>query len=191
VSVADADATAATIGSAGGSVVVPPMDLPGGNGRIAFCIDPAGGFFGLFQAGPNHFGAALVNELGTLVWNELGVHDPATVVPFYSAVFGWTFAPMDDSPNSYQLISLDGRVIAGVLTMDGHTMADVPTNWLPYFVVEHAQAAADRCTALGGGVVAPPFDTPMGPMAVLHDVTGAVFAIGALTQIDDPNSWPG
>jgi hypothetical protein len=33
-------------------------------------------------------------------------------------------------------------------------------------------------------------DTPVGQMAVLHDLAGAVFAIGQFTAIDDPNDWP-
>ncbi len=42
-----------------------------------------------------------------------------------------------------------------------------------------------------GAVVAPPFDTPMSPMAVLSDPTGAVFTIAAMVEmIEDPNAWP-
>jgi hypothetical protein len=33
-------------------------------------------------------------------------------------------------------------------------------------------------------------DTPIGPIAVLADPTGAVFAVGAFREIDDPNDWP-
>jgi predicted enzyme related to lactoylglutathione lyase len=190
VNVDDAAATAALITEAGGTMAVPPMDLPGGNGRIGFGIDPTGGFFGVFEAGPNHFGAALVNEPGTVVWHELNVREPAKATPFYCKVFGWSTAPMDDSPMAYELISVGGRAVAGVMPMGDQFPPHVPTNWLVYFVVDDAQAAADRVAATSGGVVAPPFDTPMGPMAVLRDPTGAVFAVGAMTQVDDPNAWP-
>jgi uncharacterized protein len=188
--VTDADATAALIAPAGGTLAVPPMDLPDGNGRIGFGIDPEGGFFGLFQAGPNHFGAALANEIGSLVWNELYVREPQSVLPFYEAVFGWTTAPMEGGPVGYHLISVDGRAVAGVMHMNEEFPEDIPTYWLPYLVVADAQAAADRCEALGGGVLMPPFDTPMGPMAVLRDPRGAEFAVVAMEQIDDPNDWP-
>ncbi len=190
IHVADADAAATRISAAGGSVAVPPMDLPGGNGRIAFGIDPSGGFFGVAQAGPNHFGAAVVNETGAVVWHELNARDLSAVLPFYESVFGWTSAPMDDTPAGYQVISLDGRAIAGAMTMGEEFPAEVPTNWLPYFVVVNAQAASDSAIELGGGVQVPPFDTPMGPMAVLADPTGAVFAVAAMAQVDDPNDWP-
>ena len=97
---------------------------------------------------------------------------------------------MDDTPAGYQVISLDGRAIAGAMTMGEEFPAEVPTNWLPYFVVSNAQAASDSAIELGGGVQVPPFDTPMGPMAVLADPTGAVFAVAAMAQVDDPNDWP-
>ena len=53
-----------------------------------------------------------------------------------------------------------------------------------------AQTVA-RVTAAGGGVATPPFDTPVGQMAIVHDPAGAVFALGQFTSIDDPNAWPG
>jgi uncharacterized protein len=190
INVDDADAAAARVSEAGGTLVVPPMDLPAGNGRIGFAIDPAGGFVGLFQAGPNHSGAALVNELGTLVWNELNVRDPHSVTSFYSQVFGWDFAAMEGAPSEYHVVMLHGRAIAGVMTMNENFPEHVPTHWLPYFVVENAAATAAACEANGGGVVVPPYETGMGPMAVLHDPAGAVFAIGAMAETEDPNEWP-
>lgn len=190
VNVDDIDAAAARITAAGGVLAVPPMDLPGGNGRIAFGIDPTGGFFGVFQAGPNHIGAQVVNEEGAVVWNELNVRQPELVRGFYEQVFGWTFAPMDETPMSYELISVSGRPVGGVMPMGDQYPDHVPTHWLTYFVVADAQQAVARCTELGGGVVVGPFDTPMGPMAVLRDPFDAVFAIGAMSQIDDPNDWP-
>ena len=190
VNVDDIDAAAARVTEGGGTVVVPPMDLPGASGRIGFGIDPAGGFVGLFQAGPNNVGAELVNELGTLVWNELNVRDPQAVLPFYEHVFGWEFAVMEGTPSGYHVVTVRGRAVAGVAAMDANFPDHVPTHWLPYFVVADADASAAACAAQGGGVVMPPFETPMGPMAVLHDPAGAVFAIGAMAQTDDPNEWP-
>ncbi len=190
VNVDDCDAALARVGEAGGTVAAPAMDLPAGNGRIAFAVDPSGGFVGLFQAGPNHAGAALVNEVGTLVWNELNVRDPKSAMPFYEHVFGWEFAAMEGAPSEYHVVMLHGRAIAGVMTMNDNFPEHVPTHWLPYFVVEDADATAAACEANGGGVVVPPYVTGMGPMAVLRDPSGAVFAIGAMAQTDDPNEWP-
>ena len=192
VNVTNTDAAAERIAAHGGTVVVPPMDLPGGNGRIAFALDPAGGFVGLFQAGPNHIGAVLVNEENTVVWHEYNVRDAQrdAALAFYESVFGWTTNAMDDSPMAYRVVGFSGRNVGGVMTMGEQFPEHVPTHWLPYFVVADAHAAAARCTELGGGVVMPPWETPMGPMGVLRDPTGGVFAVAAMGNTEDPNAWP-
>ena len=71
----DADATAARITAAGGTVLVPPMDV-GPMGRMAISQDPQGHPFGLWQAGQQP-GMRIYNEPGSLVWNDAAVDDPA------------------------------------------------------------------------------------------------------------------
>jgi uncharacterized protein len=191
INVADLDATAAGIAPAGGTVVVPPMDLPDGSGRMAIAIDPTGGFFALYQAGPNHFGAAIVNEPGALTWNELNTRDTAAATAFYDRVLGWSTTPMDpNDPSGYHLINVDGRAVAGLNPMDHSFPPEVPTHWATYFAVADLDATIAQCAAIGGGVVAPRFDTPVGPMAVLSDPAGAMFSIGQFDAIDDPHDWP-
>lgn len=46
VRIADLDATVAAVERHGGSVLVPPMEVPGGD-RVAVCSDPEGALFGL------------------------------------------------------------------------------------------------------------------------------------------------
>ncbi|MBV8464255.1 MAG: VOC family protein, partial [Acidimicrobiales bacterium] len=60
VSVDDADATAARIRDAGGTLVVEPMDVMT-VGRMVIAVDPTGAHFGLWQP-KDHRGAGLVNE---------------------------------------------------------------------------------------------------------------------------------
>lgn len=45
------------------------------------------------------------------------------------------------------------------------------------FWVEGVDAATERAGQLGGSVVAPPFDIPIGRTAVLADLAGAVFSV--------------
>lgn len=188
IAVDDIDDAAARVAPAGGTLVAPPMDLPGVNGRIAFALDPAGAFFGLFQAGPNHRGAELVNEPGTVVWNELNVRDPEAVRSFHEAVLGWTTEIMPEM--DYRTVSVHGRAVAGVMTMGEGFPEGVPPHWLTYFAVDDCAATVARVTELGGSVAAGPMDTPIGPIAVVVDPTGAVFAVGTFREIDDPNAWP-
>jgi predicted enzyme related to lactoylglutathione lyase len=96
---------------------------------------------------------------------------------------------MDDSPMDYNVVVVGGRSVGGIFPMDGHIPAEVPAHWLTYFAVDDCQASVDRCAALGGTVTVPPFDTPVGVMAVLHDPTGAAFAIGQMSELADPNAW--
>ncbi len=90
VSVADADETAAKVKAAGGTAVVEPMDVMD-IGRMAFFADPTGAVFGIWQ--PKTFtGADLVNEPGSLCWNEVLTRDADADKAFYPAVFGWVAA---------------------------------------------------------------------------------------------------
>jgi hypothetical protein len=191
INVADVDAIARRAAELGGTVAVPPMDLPNESGRMAFVVDPTGGFTGVHQAGPKHFGAAVVNEPGAVAWNELSARDVPTAAAFYDALFGWTTTPMDpDEMEGYQLVHVSGRPVAGVMAMGDDVPPEVPTYWATYFAVADLAESVQRCMTAGGSVVAPAFDTPVGQMAVLQDPAGAVFSIGQFVAIDDPNDWP-
>ena len=63
------DDTAARVEAAGGQVAMAPFDVVDA-GRMAFIIDPSGAAVALWQAS-QHIGATLVNEPGTVTWNEL------------------------------------------------------------------------------------------------------------------------
>jgi len=56
-------------------------------------------------------------------------------------------------------------------------MAGVPNHWHVYFAVADADATAAKIKQAGGSIVAEPFDTPIGKMAVAADPQGAVFSL--------------
>lgn len=188
VTVDDVDGAAALVPGAGGTIAVPPMDLPNDSGRMAFAIDPTGGFVGLFQQGPNHAGSQLANEPGSFVWNELTVRDTETALAFYRAVFGWETEKVEGM--DYWVLKVSGRAVGGCMPMGDGWPEGVPTHWMTYFAVDDVDATAARCEELGGAVSVPPQDMPVGRFAVLNDPNGAVFSVGAFTEIDDPNDWP-
>ena len=64
-----------------------PFD-PGPAGRTAFCRDPAGADFRLWQAG-RRLGAQAVNEPGTWNFSNLETDRPDTA-GFYADLFGWS-----------------------------------------------------------------------------------------------------
>lgn len=178
-SVADADAAATLIAAAGGTVVVPPIDVLD-VGRMAVAQDPTGGFFSIWQPRA-HIGSEIVNEPGALCWNELQTRDVDTALTFYERVFGFTTKRSDE----YNEIELGGRIVAGCMAMPAEVPAEVPTNWLVYFAVADTDASVSRAQELGASVVVPAMDIPdIGRFAVLSDPQGAVFAVIKMDRID-------
>ena len=171
LAVDSADEASAKVGPAGGTVAMEPFDVMDA-GRMAFVLDPSGAAVALWQAG-QHIGATLVNEPGTVIWNELITDNPAAV-PFYEQVLGVTTAAMEMGGSKYTMFQVAGKEVGGTTPpqMDG-----VPNHWHVYFAVADADAAAARITELGGSVMVAPFDTPIGKMAVVTDPQGAVFSL--------------
>lgn len=180
ITVADADAAAATATEAGGAVMAPPFDVMEA-GRMAVLQDPTGGVFAVWQ--PNGMpGAEIVNEPGSLCWNELNVRDVDTAIAFYTKLFPWTVTqqPMAEGMPPYREIAVDRRMVAGCLQMTDDWPEGIPTNWLPYFAVADCDAALARVEELGGGIIVPAMDVPVGRFGACRDPHGAVFAVIAL-----------
>ncbi len=186
IAVTDVDAASTAAATSGGMVVAGPMDLPNDSGRMVLVVDPAGAFFGMHQAGPTHAGASLVNEENTVVWNELMSRDLAKSLAFLQAVVGDESEAIDPEA-SYFMIKAGGRNVGGAMAMGADFPAEVPSHWQTYFLVSDADAIAERTAALGGSVVVPPTDMPVGRFAILTDPVGASFAVIRSEQVDDPN----
>lgn len=172
----DADASAAAVTEHGGTVVLPPGDV-GPLGRMALAVDPAGAVFGLWEAG-TMIGAALVNEPGGLVWEDLRSTDPSAAQAFYRGVFGYRLDPVEMAGPDYATFALpDGQAplggTGGLMGLPDGT----PSHWLVYFQVADADAASSAAQSAGGQVVSPPFDTPYGRMAGVRDPDAAVFMV--------------
>lgn len=181
----DVEATASRVLDAGGEVLMAPMDVMD-FGRMAVFLDDAGTAISAWQAG-THPGAQLVNEPGTLCWNELTTRDPDKAKAFYPAVFGWTWTdnPMDDQ-TTYTEWQVDGRSIAGMMPMVGPMWPDeIPNHWMVYFATDDTDAACAKVTELGGSVPVPPFDIAIGRIAVANDPAGAHFSLITLNPMDD------
>jgi predicted enzyme related to lactoylglutathione lyase len=167
----DVDATAKLIADAGGSLLVEPMDVSD-HGRMAIAADATGAVFGLWQ-GKAHRGSALANEHGAFTWNELTTSDTAAAREFYSAVFGYTYDPVEGGMD-YQIFQVGERGVGGFM---GQTegMPEMPPHWSVYFEVDDTDAAVARVRDNGGQVVVSAQDTPYGRMAVVQDCCGAFF----------------
>jgi uncharacterized protein len=185
LAVDDVTSAAAKVVAAGGMVLAEPMDLPNNAGRMAFIADPTGAVYGLSEA-HDHPGAVLVNEEGTLVWNELVSVDIDASLAFLHTVVGDTSTPIDDT-RSYFTINVADRAVAGAMPMPSTMPPGVPSHWLPYFLVADVDTAARVAADRGAEVVAPPTDMAVGRFSVLMDLSGATFTVAHLNQVDDPN----
>jgi uncharacterized protein len=181
VSVADADQVAKEVEAAGGTVIMAPMDVMAA-GRMAVFQDPQGAFISAWQPG-EHIGAQLVNEPGSISWNELNSRDVEGSKAFYTRVFGWAELTHTGGPMPYTEFQLGGQSIAGMLEMPPMVPAEVPSHWLVYFAVEDTDASVAKAQELGGSVRMEPMDIPVGRFAVLGDPQGATFAI---IRMSDP-----
>ena len=183
LAVDDVEATLAAVEPAGGSVVMPATDIPG-VGRMAIVADPTGTVVSLWQAG-EHRGAELVNEPGTLCWNELTTRDPEVALAFLEAVVGVTGTLIDMGTGPYyELHAASGRLIGGLMPMIGEMWpAEIPNHWMVYFAVSDTDAAAARVAELGGAVQVPPTDIPPGRFSVVSDPQGGHFSIIALNDL--------
>jgi predicted enzyme related to lactoylglutathione lyase len=176
VNVDDADDVVAKAQEAGGQVAMGPIDVMDA-GRMAFLIDPTGGFVGIWQPGKHH-GAELVNEPGAFGWNELVTRDLDAAKSFYPAVFGWEPADWSEGEGPYTTWKVDGQMIGGLMEMDDRWPSGVPSHWMTYFLVENADDAAAKAEELGGTVAVPPFDAAgVGRIAVLNDSHGTPFSV--------------
>jgi uncharacterized protein len=190
VAVDDADATAARITAAGGEVLVGPF-APGPAGRTAFCRDPHGAAFRLWQAG-RRAGAQAVNEPGT--WNFSYLHtDQPDEIDFYVEVFGWAvddlgFAPMVRCPGYGD--HLEATVDPGIRAR--HRAGGAPPgfsdaigfvvplqpgmrpHWHVAFSVADRDATVDSAKRLGAEVLGVD-DTQWTRAALIRDPQGATF----------------
>jgi predicted enzyme related to lactoylglutathione lyase len=181
VSVDDIEAIGRAIQENGGTMVAEPMAVAS-YGRLALFTDPTGAFFGLWEPG-DFPGAELVNEPGTLSWNELNTRDVGAAREFYGRVFGWEFEELpSETSGTYTICSIEGERVAGMLDMTGRVPDAVPAHWNTYFAVEDTDAAVETVKANGGGVAFGPVDIGVGRIAVVHDPWGATFTLIRLSE---------
>jgi predicted enzyme related to lactoylglutathione lyase len=177
ISVDDLDAATARARELGAEVLAEPFEVPGA-GRTAVLRDPAGAVVSFWQPG-GHAGAGLVNEVGTWSWNELVSADLDRAKAFYRELFGWGG---EDVPGP---IPRTGFTLGNLLIGGGHAPGpgeDPAPRWTVSFRVADADRTVAEAERLGGTVMLPPMDIPIGRFTVLADPAGAQFTAAAVPQ---------
>jgi uncharacterized protein len=170
----DAKATQDAIAAAGGTVLAPVADF-GDLGRMLVAADPQGAVFGVWQA-KEFSGAGVVNEPGTLIWNELHTGDVKAATVFYGEVFDIKVEPMEGSDAAYWHLQVGGREVGGLTLLDNDA-PDTAAHWLTYFAVDDIDSTVDALVRSGGTVLSPPTDMMAGRTSVVADPEGATFAM--------------
>ena len=176
VTVEDVDAAAAKVEELGGTVQVPATDIPQ-VGRFAIILSPTGAAISLVRPlqGGEEEPATTVH--GTFCWHELLAQDVETEGHFFSEICGWRVedVPMGDLGTYHLFKRLDtGKDAGSMMSMPGE---DGSSTWLPYILVDDADAISARTEELGGKVWVKPRDIPdVGRIVVTSGSTGAMIA---------------
>lgn len=172
----NADDVAARVPDSGGQIIAPPTDVEGA-GRMAIIADPSGAVVGVWQAG-GHSGAQLVNEPGSLTWNEVNTTDMEATARFLEQVFGVETSAVPAVESGYKTFEVAGVPRGGILQMT-EEWEGIPPHWMAYFAVDDVDATCAAIEDAGGQVSIAPFDSDFGRMAVVNDPQGAVFMVSA------------
>jgi uncharacterized protein len=173
VNVTSADETAKKAKSLGAKVLAEPFDVQD-VGRMTTIEDKQGAKFAIWQA-KRHKGAEVINEPGTMCWNELSTNDIESARKFYSALFNWK---LKISPG-YTEAHVGEVATAGI-----HDMAkEMPPFWMPYFAVTDCDASTKTAKSLGARTHKENTDIPeVGRFTLMADPWGGTFAVIALTM---------
>ena len=181
VIVEDVDEVLKAAEAAGGTVLMPGMDVMT-QGRMAMMADPSGGVVGLWQP-RDHDGAELFNAPGALTWNELQSRDVESAKAFYSEVFGWRWERIEGDFDYYvgHLDTKESKDTSncGAMTIPDVAPATMPSTWMVYFAVPDCDEWLAKAVELGGQVFMPAMDMGPGRFGGITDPTGAMLFLGS------------
>lgn len=182
IAVDDVAATVEQAQSLGGKVELGPEEFPGG-GRYALIRDPLGAGFTVLEG---EAGTEASSAPGARAGHALFVSDASAIIPFYEALFGWSFGAASEG-------------VCGVyrdreLLFHCHEVPDPAIRGKEEFwaVLFSAHGSASAITKHGGGLMTD-LDLPEGPAVLAHDPDGAAFIVMKQTEraanISPPAPW--
>jgi uncharacterized protein len=177
VAVDNADTTAAAVTANGGEVIAPPRDA-GAAGRAAVCADPFGAEFRLWQAGHLR-GAQRTNSPGAWNFSDLYTPDREAAMAFYTPLFGWRAADLDQNAGTMLQVPGYGDHLAATVDPGIHE--------------RQASAPAGFADVIGGLVVIGNGDTArwhvIFTVADRDDSAATAERLGATVVSSSDNMW--
>ncbi len=177
VAVDNTDATAAAVTANGGSLMGPLREA-GPAGRTATCADPFAAEFRLWQAG-TRLGAQRANSPGAWNFSDLYTPDRDAAMAFYTPLFGWRAADLDQGAGTMLQVPGYGDHLAATVDPGIHE--------------RQASAPAGFADVIGGLVVIGDGETPRWhvtfTVADRDDCAGAAERLGATVVSSSDNMW--
>lgn len=171
----DAAKTAALASEHGGTVVAPPMEIPG-LGSMVVVADASGLAHPGWQAAP-FTGTETADAHGDPVWHEVYSRDFATTRDFLRDVYGWEIQMNGDTDEfRYATNGPEATATGGLMDASGWG-ADFEPRWTFYVKVDDMDAAVAKVAELGGTVTQGPDDTPYGVLTEIADPNGQLLKI--------------
>lgn len=118
-------------------------------------------------------------DAGRPGWVDLSAPNMEAARAFYESLFGWTTREVDSGQDvPYLLFEQDGAPVAGGMQASQEMLdAGMSAIWTVSFLVDDVDRSVARALELGAQTPVPPFDTPVGRVALLVDPQGGHFSI--------------
>ena len=181
VSVADVDATVASVERAGGKSLMAPFDIPD-IGRVALISDPQGSPIYVMKPIPPANDPNAVSDVFSpsaeqrVGWNELQTNDVENARSFYREQFGWAsdeFLDMGEM-GKYRFFDHQGTRVGALFDAANGQ----PPHWRFYIRVRSVSKAKATAEAKGGTIHMGPHQVPTGDWIIVgSDPQGAEFAL--------------
>ena len=121
-------------------------------------------------------------KIGEVSWNELITKNTSAAASFYGKLFGWQaepFTPHGTPPDAppYTLFKIDPNSM-GVGGMMQTMHPEMPSQWIPYVVVENVDTSLAQANKLGAKTCVPVMSIgEIGRIAVITDPQGATIGL--------------
>ncbi|MEO7446722.1 MAG: VOC family protein [Humibacillus sp.] len=167
----------ASIRAHGGRTLGRPVPL-GALARTLVARDPGGAWFGVWEPAELP-GSGLLDEPGSLAWNELLTRDYDRAQTFARSVFGHEFTDQtqEDGPRWAVAHTGDGNPAYGLAEIGPEWGMHIPSHWVASFAAADLLPLVATALELGADLVQEPFDGPFGQGAVLTGLEGEVFSL--------------
>lgn len=145
-------------------------------GKLGVFQDIEGAIISVWEP-REHIGSSYKNIPGALSWTENACRDLNKTRAFYEKVFGWSSEKKDMGDMEYTVFRIEEEAVAGQYEMP-EEMQDIPSHWLPYFLVKNAEETIKAAEEMKSAILMPnTYAEGVGYFAVIQDPQGAVFGI--------------